>query len=80
MTVDATRELKAAENGISKMNTVAAHIQSVVSAVRGADNPIGLVDLISSFLQTLEKFNGIVDKIATVSITLCPTSPSRMLI
>jgi len=49
------------------MRTVAAPIQSVASALNGTDNPIALVDWISSFLKALEKFNGVVDKIATVS-------------
>jgi len=46
----------------------------------GTDNPIPLVDWISSFLKTLEKFHAAVDKIATVSITLWPANLSRMLI
>jgi len=50
----------------------------MASGVNGTD-PIGLVNWISSFLQTLKQFNGIVDQIATVSITLCPASPSWML-
>jgi len=61
------------------MNIDAAPIQSVASAVSGTDNPISLVDWISSFIQTLEKFN-VGNKIATVSITLCPACPPRMLI
>jgi len=60
------------------MCTLAPPVQSVASAVSGTD-PISLVDGISSFLQTLKKFNVVVDQIAMVSITLCPASPSRML-
>jgi len=52
----------------------------MASGVSGADNLIAVVDGIYPFLQTLKKFNGIVDQIATVSITLCPPSPSWMLI
>ena len=60
------------------MSTYTAPAKSVASAVSSIDNPISLVDQISSFVQTLEKFNNAVDKMATVSITLCPSSPSRM--
>ena len=56
------------------MSTVATPIQSVASALSGMDNPIALVDWISSFLKTLEKFHAVVDKIATVSIILSPAS------
>ena len=38
-----------------------------------------LVDWITSFLKSLEKFNGIMDQIATVSIMLCPATPSWVL-
>jgi len=68
--------LEATKQATSSMSTVAAPIQSVASAVSGTDNPIALVDWISSFLKTLEKFNGVVDEIATVSITLYPASLS----
>jgi len=54
------------------MGTVAVSIQGVASVFTGTDNPIALVDWFSSFLRTLEKFNGVVDKIVTVSIILCP--------
>ena len=54
------------------MSTVAAPIESTVSVLCGAENPTALVDWISSFLKTLEKFNGVVDKLATVCVTLCP--------
>jgi len=78
-TVDAARELEAAEKANSDVNTVTVPIQSVASALSGTDNPIPLVNWISSFLKTLEKFNGVVDKIATVSFTLCPESPPMLL-
>ena len=58
------------------MSFVAGPIRSAASAV---DNPIALVDWFSSFLKTLEKFNGVVDKIATVSITLCPAIQSTII-
>ena len=70
MTANAARELEATKGRISKMSTVAGPVQSAASAVGDTDNLIGLIDWISSFLKTLEKFNGIVDKIATVSVTL----------
>jgi len=58
------------------MSTVATPVQIAASTVSDTDSPISLVDWISSFLKTLEKFDGIVDKIATVSITLYPASLS----
>jgi len=64
---------------MSEMRTVAGSIQSVVSSVGDTDNPISLFDGISSFLETLKKFNGVVDQIATVGITLCPVSPSMLI-
>lgn len=54
------------------MSTLAGPVHSTAFVVSGTDNPIPLVDWISSFVQTLGKFNGVVDKIATVSITLFP--------
>ena len=60
------------------MSTLAVPLQSMASGISGTD-PIALVDGVSSFLQTLKKFNGIVDQIASVSITLCPAGPSWML-
>jgi len=61
------------------MSIVAVPIQSTASAVSSTDNPIYLVNWISSFLKTLEKFNAVVDKIATVSISLCPASPPMLI-
>ena len=79
-TVNAARELEAAEKTSSEMSTVAAPIESATSVLSGTDNPIPLLDWISSLLKSLEKFNGIVDKIATVriSITLCSASQSML--
>ena len=73
--VDPAQEIEVAKKAHSRMSTVATPIQNVASAVGGTDNPIALVDWISSFLETLEKFNAVVDKIATVSTSLCPASP-----
>ena len=63
------------------MRTITVSIQSVASVLSGTDNPTALVDWISSFLRTLEKFNGVVGKIATVriSITLCSASPAMLI-
>ena len=62
------------------MGTVAVPIQSAASVLNGTNNPIALIDWIFSFLKTLEKFNGVVDKIATVriSIALCSASLSML--
>ena len=75
-TADAARELEAAKKVGSEMSIVVAPVQSTASAVSGTDN---LVNWISSFLQTLEKFNAVADKIATVSIMLYPASPSMLI-
>ena len=61
------------------MSTIAAPIQTVASSLSGTDNPIVLVDWISSFIKTLEKFNGVVDKISTARITLFPASLSMLI-
>jgi len=58
---------------------IAAPIQSIVSTLSSTDNPISLVHGISSFLNTLEKFNAVVGKLAVVRITFS-ASLSRMLI
>ena len=76
-TGDAARE--AARKANSEISTVGAPIQSVVSVVSDIDNLIGLVHWIFSFLQTLKKFNDMVDKIATVSLTLCRPSPPMLI-
>jgi len=75
MTAHAARELEATNKGIFKMSTITGPIQSAASVVSNTDNLIGLVDWIASFLETLETFNGVMNKIATVSITLCPARP-----
>jgi len=63
-TVDAARE--DANKAASEMRIIAAPVQSAASAINDADNPIALLDFISSFLKTLSSFNSVVDKIATV--------------
>ena len=78
-TLDPAREREATKKANSDMSAVSAPIQRAASALSGTDNPIALVDWISSFLKTLEKFNDVVDKIATVSITLSPASPSMLI-
>jgi len=60
---DAARE--AARKSISEMSMITSPVQSPASAVSGTD-PISLIDWISSFLKTLEKFNAVADKIAMV--------------
>jgi len=50
------------------MNTPAVPLQSMALRVSDTDHPIALVIGISSFLQTLKKFNGVVDQISTVNI------------
>jgi hypothetical protein len=72
--VDAARE--DASRAASDMRVIAAPVQSAASAIGDADNPIPLVDFISSFLKTLSSFNSIVDKIATVRSAV-PTRPVR---
>ena len=62
------------------MSLVSASVESMASAVSSTNNRITLIDWMSPFLTTLEKFNGVVDQISTVSVTLRPTSLSRMLI
>ena len=61
------------------MGAIAAPLQSVASAVTGTIDLIALGDWFSSFLKTLEKFNDVVDNIATVNITLCLASPSMLI-
>lgn len=64
-TVQAACELEAAGGVISKMRDFAVPAQGAAS-VEINDNPIALVDSVSSFLETLAKFNDIVYNIATV--------------
>ena len=61
------------------MSTVIVPIQGVAPVLSDTDDPIVLVDWISSFIETLEKLNGVVDKIATVRITLCLANPSILI-
>ena len=73
-TVDAARE--DASRAASEMRVIAAPVQGAASAINDADNPIALVDFISSFLKTLSSFNSVVDKIATVRSAV-PARPVR---
>ena len=73
-TVDAAR--KDASRAASEMKVIAAPVRSAASAINDADNPIALVDFISSFLKTLRSFNSVVDKIATVRSAV-PARPLR---
>ena len=79
MTVDAARELEATKKALFGIDIVAGPVQTAPSVVSGTDNPIDLVDWISSFIQTLEKFNNVVDKIATVGIIPSPASPLMLI-
>ena len=74
-TVNAARE--DASRAASGMRVIAAPVQSAVSAISNADNPIPLVDFISSFLKTLNSFKSVVDKIATVR-SAAPRRPVRL--
>ena len=60
------------------MSTVAVPAQSM-TLVDGTDNPISLMDWMSSFLKALKTFNDMVDKIATVNITLFPAGLSTLI-
>ena len=72
--VDVARE--DANLAASEMRVIATPVQSAASAINDADNPIALVDFISSFLKTLRSFNSVVDKIATVRSAV-PARPVR---
>jgi len=78
-TTDAAQRLEATKKATYEMSTVAAHIQSTTSVASSTDNPIALVDWISSFLETLKKFNALVDQIIAVSVTLCFVSPPMLI-
>jgi len=71
--------LEDASRSASDMRVIAAPVQSAASAISNADNPIPLVDLISSFLKMLSSFNSAVDKIATVrsTVPIRPVHSSR---
>ena len=73
-TVDVARE--DANRAAVEMRGIAAPVQSAASAINDTDNPIALVDFISSFLKTLSSFNSVVDKIATVRSAV-PARPVR---
>ena len=60
-TVDTERE--AASGAVSDMEVLSGPVQEAVSTINNAGNPINLMD---SFSSTLEIFNSIVEKIATV--------------
>jgi hypothetical protein len=72
--VEAARE--DANKAASAMSVIGTPVQSAASAINNADNPIPLVEFISSFLKTLSSFNSVVDKIATVGSAV-PTRPVR---
>jgi hypothetical protein len=61
--VDAERN--AANTAIDKMNPLSGPLELTMSKISYAD-PINLMDSVSSFLTSLEKFNSIVDEIAEV--------------
>ncbi|KAG5636802.1 hypothetical protein H0H81_006824 [Sphagnurus paluster] len=63
-TVDAARA--AATTAVSSMKTLTSPLQGVVSAIDSASDAMPLVDLVSSLLKKLNKFNEIVDEIATI--------------
>ena len=77
-TADPAEEIEATRKAVSGMSFVVAPVQNTASAVSSTDNPIALIDWISSFVKTLEEFNGVVDHIATVSTTLYPANPYRI--
>lgn len=62
--MDAERE--AARGAIDKMSTLSRPFDKATSTIGQADNPIDLMDSVSSFLTFLERFNSIVDGIAEV--------------
>ena len=60
------------------MSPLAPPVQKVAFGLSSTD-PIGLADNIVSFVQTLDKFNAVMDKIAAVTIALCPASLSMLI-
>ena len=58
--------------------SLASRVRSGASAISSTDDPIALVNWVSAFLTTLEKFDAIGDEIAKASITLCPVSLSTL--
>jgi hypothetical protein len=67
--VDAERE--AATGAVSSMTTIYNPVQDAAAKIDKAENPIKSLDALSSTLKSLEKFNSVVDKIATVRNVLC---------
>jgi len=63
-TVDVQRE--AASSAVSDMETISGPVQKAASTINDAGNPVNLMDSLSSTLKSLEKFNSLVEKIATV--------------
>ena len=62
--VDAARE--ASTSAILTMKTLSGSVEKGASTINQVDNPINLIDSVSSFLKSLERFNCIVDNIAAV--------------
>jgi len=62
--VDAERET--ASGAVSEMETISGPVQRVASTINDADNPINVMDSFSSDLKSLENFNSVVEKLATV--------------
>jgi hypothetical protein len=63
-TVDAERQ--AAGGALSTMKTVGRRVEDAAARIDRADNPINFMVSLSSTLQSLEKFNLVLDKIAMV--------------
>jgi len=63
-TVDAERD--AASGAVSGMKTIHGRVQDAAARIKETDDPIGFMDSLSSILESLERFNSLVDKIATV--------------
>ena len=69
VTVDAERE--AASDAIYNMRTIYGPAQDTAAVINETDSPIDFMDSLSSTLESLEKFNSVVDKIAAVRTILC---------
>lgn len=71
--VEASRGLEAAREATSQIRTIASvPVQTTVSTITNADST-NLLNSVSSFIQTLSKFNDLVQSIATVGY-LCHTT------
>jgi hypothetical protein len=55
------------------MNILSGPLEQATLTISEAANPINLMDFVSSFLESLERFNSIVDGIAEVWQSLPPT-------